>query len=84
MSKVSQKAIMVRSKLRKRYYILKTSEAEAEYKKQLDFCTSFLRKSKRFYYGYLIPAKIGDNKNFWKHINPIFSVKVYTNERIYH
>ena len=69
------KAIMVRSRLRNKYMKIKTVESRNEYKKQRNYCTNILRKTKKSYYENLNVNLIVDNKKFWKHIKPLFSDK---------
>ena len=59
-TKEMHKAIMTRSKVRNRYYKLKTVEAELAYKRQRNICTTLLKKSKRKYYGDLNPSAVTD------------------------
>ena len=82
MTKDLQKAIMVRSKLKNKFNLLKTQSAYTNYKKQRNLCTYLLRKAKRNYYSNLNPCKITDNKKFWKIVKPLFSDKAITKENI--
>ena len=50
MTKELRKAIMQRSKLRNRLNRLKTPEANAAYKRQRNYCTSLLRRTKRDFF----------------------------------
>ena len=82
MTKVLQKAIMHRPKLRNRANRTKSEADLLEYKKQRNLCTFLLRKAKKDYFSKLNPSKIADNKNFWKIVKPLFSCKSATTESI--
>ena len=75
MNKTLCTAIMVRSRLRNKFLILKTNESRAEYKKQRNYCVSLLRNTKKSFYEKLSPNLIVDNKKFWKQVKPLFSNK---------
>ena len=81
-TKEMRKAIMTQSKLRNRYYKLKTVEAELAYKTQRNIRTTLLKKSKRKYYGDLNPSAVTDNKKYWKVVKTQFSGKVTTRDNI--
>ena len=66
MTKALRKAIMTRSRLKNAY--LKT-------KKQRNFCSKFLKKTKSEYFRNLNIKDLNDNKRFWKKIKPCFSDK---------
>ena len=53
----------------------KTVETFDNYRKQRNYCTSLLRKSKRSYFMKLNPSDISDNKKFWQNVKPFFSEK---------
>ena len=84
-TKEMRKAIMTRSKLRNRYYKLKTVEAEFAYKRQGNICTTLLKKSiksiKKILWD-LNPLAVTDNKKIWKVVKPLFSDKVTTRDNI--
>ena len=82
MTKELRKAIMVRSKLRNVLNNKKTLSANLAYKKQRNFCTALLRRTKRAFYCKLNPNKITDNKTFWKTVKPFFSEKSVTTDNI--
>ena len=75
MSKELRKAIMVWSKLKKKYNKNRTEENWDNYKKQKNFCVNLLRKIKKDYFNDLNIKNITDNKAFWKTIKPYFSNK---------
>ena len=76
MTKELRKAIMKRSKLRNRVNKLKSLEAIYDYRKQRNYCTTLLRKTKKEYFEKLTPSIITDNKKFWKVVKPLFSDKM--------
>ena len=82
MTKELRKAIMQRSKLRNRLNRLKTPEANVDYKRQRNYCTSLLRRTKRDFFEKLNPNAISDNKMFWKIVKPLFSDKVVITPKI--
>ena len=82
MTKELRKAIMVRSKLRNKLNKKKTLDAKLTYNKQRNYCTSFLRRTKKEYYEKINPSDISDNKRFWKIVKPFFSEKVLTTDGI--
>ena len=81
-NKKLSKAIMIRSKLRKKFLKTKSVEEQINYKKQRNYCVSLLRKSKIDYYENIDERNIIDNKKFWKTVKPLLSDKSVTNERM--
>ena len=75
MTKKLRKAIMIRSRLKNNYNKIKSDICFKAYKKQRNFCTSLLRKTKLEYFNSLKSSDINDVKKFWKMIKPIFSSK---------
>ena len=71
MTKDLRKAIMLRAKLKNRFYKDRTETSHLAYKKQRNLCTSLLKKTKREYYGNLNLFRI--TKNSGKLLN-LFSV----------
>ena len=59
-----------------------TEPNRVSYNKQRNFCVSFLRKTKKAYYGNLNEKDVIDNKKFWKTVKPLFSDKVKSSEKI--
>ena len=76
------KAIMVRSRLRNKFYKLKSYESKEEYKRQRNRCVSLLRETKKRFYENLDPNLITDNRKFWKQVKPFFSDKTPFNNNI--
>ena len=60
----------------------KTISAKLAYNKQRNFCTSLVRRTKKYFYSQLNPSDISDNKNFWKIVKPFFSEKTVTSDNI--
>ena len=75
------KAIMVRSRLRNKFYKLKSYGSKEEYKRQRNRCVSLLRETKKRFYENLDPNLITDRK-FWKQVKPFFSDKTPFNNNI--
>ena len=70
-----RKAIMERSRLKNRYYKLKSDENKTRYHRQRNYCLSLLRRSKKDYFASLNNSNITDSKKFWKTVRPLFSNK---------
>ena len=77
MNKSVRKAIMVRTQL-----LNKFRQDELAYKRQRNFCTTLIRKTKRNFYNNLNVNKITDNKSFWKTVKPGFTEKTLKDEKI--
>ena len=82
MTKELRKAIMVRSRLRNKLNKKQTYSSKIAYKRQRNFCTSLLRKTKKEYYGNLNPINISYNKKCWKTVKPFFSENAVTTDNI--
>ena len=82
MNKNPSKAIMLRTKLRKKFLKNRSDENKINYVKQRNRSVSLLRKTKRKYYGNLNEKNICDNKTFWKIVKPMLSKRIKSNERI--
>ena len=78
MDKTLRKAIMTRSKLKRRYNLDRTTINFGKYKKQRNVCVNFLRKSKKQIFNNINVKNVTDNKRFWKTIRPKFSNKCKT------
>ena len=55
---------------------------ELAYKRQRNFCTTLIKKTKRNFYNNLSVSKIIDNKSFWKTMKPCFIEKTLKGEKI--
>ena len=82
MNKTLRKAIMTRSKLKRRYNLDRTTINFENYKKQCNICVNLLRKSKKQYFNSIDVKNLADNKMFWKTIRPKFSNKCKTANKI--
>ena len=78
-----QKAIMTRSRLKNIYLESRNEKDWVNYKRQRNFCTNLLRKTKQKYFRNLNMNNLNDNKRFWKKIKPFFLDKgLQTNNNI--
>ena len=75
MMKTLRIAIMLRSHLKNKFIKFRNNEDWSNYKKQRNFCTNLLKKSKHNYFGQLDMKHLNDNRKFWKIIKPLFSEK---------
>ena len=66
---------MTRSRLKNIYLKTRDNENWDKYKKQRNFCTNLLRKTKNDYFRCLNIKDLNDNKKFWKKVKPFFSDK---------
>ena len=73
MTKALRKAIMARSLLKNAYLKTRNSKNWGNYKKQRNFCTNLLKKTKKEYFRNLNIKDLNDNKKFWKKMKPFFS-----------
>ena len=78
MNRTLRKAIMTRSKLKRRYILDRTTVNFEKYKKQRNICVNLLRKIKKQYFNSIDVKNITDNKKFWKTDKPKFSNKYKT------
>ena len=82
MTKELLKAIMKRSQLKNRYNKNQNYKNWYLYKKQRNFCVSFIKKTKRNYFKNVKIQDITDNKKLWKTIRSYFSDKGYNQSKI--
>ena len=82
MNKSVRKAIMVWTKLLNKFRKENSFINELEYKRQRNFCTTLIKKTKRNFYNNLNVNKITDNKSFWKTVKPSFTEKTLKYEKI--
>ena len=75
-TKELSKEIMTRSRLRNKYLKNRNEENRAIYVKQINYCVSLLRKSKKKYYENLDKRNLMDNKLSWKTINLHFLIRL--------
>ena len=77
------KAIMMRTKLRNIFLQNSNEENSMRYTKQINFCVSLLRKTKKRYYENQNEKFVVDNKLFWKTVKPLLSDNVAGNDVIH-
>ena len=70
------------SKLRNVFLKNRNEENGNNYVKQRNLCVTFLRKSKREFFGSLNETGLCDNTKFWGVVKPLLSYKVVSNEKI--
>ena len=70
-----RKEIMKRCKLKNKYNKKRNYENWSLHKKQINYCLTLLRKTKKAYFEKLNIKEIGDNKTFWKTARPYCSDK---------
>ena len=78
MNKTLRKAIISRSKLKRRYNLDRIIINFENYKEQRNICVNLLRKSKKQYFKNIDVKNVTDNKKFWKTMTPKFSNKCKT------
>ena len=66
MTKALRKTIMTRSRLKNAYLKTRNSKNWENYKKQRNFCTDLLKKTKSEYFRNLNIKELNNNKKFWK------------------
>ena len=77
-----QRAVMVRSKLRKIFFKSRSKSDKKAYNKQINKCVSSLRKTKKANYSNLNVKDMVDNKKYWKTVNRFLSDKSNNFENI--
>ena len=77
------KAIMARTKLRNIFLQRSNEKNRIRYTKQINFCVSLLRKTKKRYYENLNEKFVVDNKLFWKTVKPLLSDNVAGKDEIH-
>ena len=75
MSTALRQAIMMRSRVKNLHLKNKTDLNWSNYKKQRNFCTNLLLRTKIEYFSKLDIIKISDSEKFWKTIKPFFLTK---------
>ena len=76
------KAIMPRSKLRKRFLRDRTEESRCKYKTQRNVCVYLLKKAKKNYYENIDISNLTDSNEFWKTVKPIFRCNIKSKNSI--
>ena len=69
------KAIMDRSMLENVFNKSHTPKTWDSYKKQYNFCVTFLGKTKKIFFENINVKDVNDNKKFWKTIKSLYSNK---------
>ena len=82
LTKILRKAIMHRSKFKNIYNKKRTNDNWANYVKQRNFCVNLLRKTKKDYFHNLSIRDLSDNRKFWKTIEPHFTNKRLTSNKL--
>ena len=82
MTKELRKQHMKRTRLLNKYRKEKSVQNEMAYKRQRNYCTNLLKKTKADYFRNMKPADVCDNKNFWNNVKPMFSDKCITTNNI--
>ena len=81
-TKALRKAIMKRSQSEKIYFKKRTRESFKKYKKQKNYCSRLYKRDRKSFFESIDSSKITDNKTFWKNIQPFFSEKRKTVNKI--
>ena len=82
MNRELSKAIMMRARLRNKFFKEKTVENRKNCNKQRNYCVTLLKKVKKEYYGSLDEKHVIDNKTFWKTVKPFLSDKTVNSPKI--
>ena len=82
-NKELSKAIMTRTKLCNIFLQNSSEKNRIRYTKQINFCVSLLRKTKKSYYENLNENFVVDNKLFWKTVKPLLSDNVAGKDEIH-
>ena len=75
-TKEVRKAIMIRSKLRKKFLKDKKEQSRDDYRKQRNLCVTLVRRAKQQYFSSPDLSLVADNKKFWKTVKPLSSDKI--------
>ena len=67
---------MTKSRLKNAYLKTQNSKNWENYKKQRNFCTNLLKKTKSEYFCNLNIKDLNDNKSFGKELNLFYQIKV--------
>ena len=73
---------MKRSQLEKIYFKKRTQESFKKYKKHKNYCSRLYKRERKSFFESIDSSKITDNKTFWKNIQPFFSEKRKTVNKI--
>ena len=75
MTKKLRKAISNRSRLKNRYYKLKTNESFLKFKKQRNYCSRLYKKERKIFYENIDVSDYKSSRKFWALNKPFFSDK---------
>ena len=78
MTKALRKAIMKRSRLKNIYLKRPHEENRLKFKRQQNFCTNLLRKTKQKYFYNLNMKDLNDSKRFWEKNKTFFLGQRFT------
>ena len=81
-TKKISKEIMIRTRLRNKFFKTKKETDREKYNKQRNYCVSLIRKEKNNYFSNINIRDITDNKRFWKTVKPLFTDKIPTKSKI--
>ena len=81
-TKKLSKEIMIRTRLRNKFFKTKKETDREKYNKQRNYCVSLIRKEKNNYFSNINTRDITDNKRFWKTVKPLFTDKIPTKSKI--
>ena len=82
MTKELKKAIMNRSKRRNKFLKIRNEESRRRFNRQRNLCVSWLRKTRRRFFGKLNHKVVSDNRTFGKTVGSLFSEKAFHKESI--
>ena len=82
MTKELKKAIMNRSKRRNKFLKIRNEESRRRFNRQRNLCVSWLRRTRRRFFGKLNHKVVSDNRTFGKTVGPLFSEKAFHTESI--
>ena len=81
-TKELSKAIMLKSKLRKRFLKDRTEESRCKYKKQRKVRVYLFKKAKKDYCENIDVSNLTDSNKFWMTVKPIFGSKIKSRNTI--
>ena len=82
MNTALRKAIMRRTQLQNKFYKTKKLIDLRTFKKQRNFVSRKYKKQRKYFYNNIDLTNFTDNKKFWKNVNPLFSDKTKTQNKI--
>ena len=82
MNTALRKAIMRRTQLQNKFYKTKKLIDLRTFKKQRNFVSRQYKKQRKYFYNNIDLTNFTDNKKFWKNVNPLFSDKTKTQNKI--